>query len=89
MMSMHCTSPVEITTENIKTNTPTGAFDKSQQGPQVILYDMWHGQGWDIATHGGFLTYVHHDVSGAVTFVTPRSGVKMWGIVKVKAETQS
>jgi len=71
---------------NIKTNTPTGAFDKSQQGPQVILYDMWYGQGWDIATHGGFLTYVHHDVSGAVTFVTPCSGMKMWGIVKVKAE---
>ena len=69
---------------NIKKNTPTGALNKSQQGPQVILYDMWRGQGWDIVTHGGFLTYFHHDVSGAVTFVTPRSGEKMWGIIKVK-----
>ena len=45
---------------------------------------MWCGQGWDIITHGGFLTYFHHDASGAVTFVTPRSGKKIWGIVKVK-----
>src|SRR5258705_88146 len=71
---------------NMKNNTPTGALDKTQQGPQVILYDMWRGQGWDIITHGGFLTYFHHDVSGAVTFITPRSGEKMWGIIKVKGE---
>ena len=45
---------------------------------------MWHGQGWHIITHGGFLTYFHHDASGAVTFVTPWSGEKIWGIVKVK-----
>jgi hypothetical protein len=63
-----------------------GALDKSHQGPQVILYDMWRGQGWDIITHGGFLTYPHHNVSGAVTFITPRSGAKMWGIIKVKEE---
>ena len=69
---------------NIKSNIPTGALDRSQQGPQVILYDMWRGQGWDIITHGGFFTYVHHDASGAVTFVTPRSGEKIWGIVKAK-----
>jgi len=69
---------------NIKTNIPTGALDRSQQGPQVILYDMWRGQEWDIITHAGFLTYFHHNVSGAVTFVTPRSGKKMWGIIKVK-----
>jgi len=71
---------------NIKTNTPTGAFNKSQQGPQVILYDMWYGQGWDITTHGDFLTYFHHDVSGAVTFLTPLSGKKMRRIIKVKAK---
>lgn len=45
---------------------------------------MWQGQGWDIITHGGCLTYPHHDALGAVTFVTPRSGEKMWGIIKVK-----
>jgi len=70
----------------MKNKKPTGALDKSHQGPQVILYDMWRGQGWDIITHGGFLTYPHHDVSGAVTFITPRSGEKMWGIIKVKGE---
>ena len=56
---------------NIQDNTPTGALDKSHQGPQVILYDMWHHQGWDIITRGGFLTNFHYDVSGAVTLVTP------------------
>jgi hypothetical protein len=71
---------------NVKTNIPTGALDKSQQGPQVILYDMWRGQGWDIISHGGFLTYPHHDVSGEVTFLTPCSGAKMWGIIKVKGD---
>ena len=62
------------------------ALDKSHQGPQVILYDMWHAQGWDIITHKGFVTYFHHDVSGAVTFVTPHSGEKIWGIIKVKGK---
>ena len=47
---------------------------------------MWRAQGWDIITHGGFVTYFHHDVSGAVTFVTPRSGEKIWGIIKVKGK---
>jgi len=32
------------------------------------------------------LTIFHHDVSGAVTFGTPRSGEKRWGIIKVKGE---
>src|ERR1700675_499769 len=36
---------------NMKNKKPTGALDKSHQGPQVILYDMWRGQGWDIITH--------------------------------------
>jgi hypothetical protein len=71
---------------NMKNDIPTSALDKSHQGPQVILYDMWRGQGWDIITHGGFLTYFHHDVSGAVTFVTPRSGEKMWGFIKVRSD---
>jgi hypothetical protein len=68
---------------NMKNDIPTSALDKSHQGPQVILYDMWRSQGWDIITHGGFLTY---DVLGVVTFVTPRSGEKMWGIIKVRSD---
>src|ERR1700726_186810 len=71
------------------TNTPTGALDRSQQGPQVILYDMWYSQGWDIITHPSFLTYFHHNVSGGVTFITPCSGEKMWGIIKVKENYSS
>lgn len=52
----------------------------------MILYDMWRGIGWDIITHAGFLTYFHHDMSGSVTFLTPRSGEKIWAIVKVKSD---
>lgn len=45
---------------------------------------MWRAQGWDIATHGGFLTYTHYDASGLATFLYPRSGAKIWGLVRVK-----
>jgi hypothetical protein len=55
-------------------------------GPKVILYDFWRAQGWDILTHGGFLTYVHHDASGFATWVFPRSGTKIWGFIRIKSE---
>jgi hypothetical protein len=43
-------------------------------GPLTILFDMWRAQGWDIVSHGGFVTFTHHDVSGFCTYVFPRSG---------------
>jgi hypothetical protein len=55
-------------------------------GPLTILFDMWRAQGWDIVSHGGFVTFTHHDVSGFCTYVFPRSGQKMWGILCVKPE---
>jgi hypothetical protein len=45
---------------------------------------MWRAQGWDIITHGGFLTYTHHDASGLATYLYPRSGAKLWGLVRIK-----
>jgi hypothetical protein len=48
-------------------------------GPQVMLYDAWRGQGWALLSHGGFVTYPHHDASGLCTYVYPRSGCKLWG----------
>ena len=68
---------------NAKSSKPKGTLDKSQLGPQVIHVDMWRAQGWDVATHGGALTFPHHDVSGFATFLYPRSGTKMWGLVRV------
>jgi hypothetical protein len=54
-------------------------------GPQVILFDNWRTMGWDLLTHGGFLTYPHHDADGFCTFLYPRSGSKIWGIIRVKS----
>ena len=47
-------------------------------GPQLMLHDSWRMAGWDLLTHGGFLTYPHHDASGLCTYVTIRSGSKIW-----------
>jgi hypothetical protein len=55
-------------------------------GPKVILYDVWCAQGWDIMSHGGFLTYVHHNASGFATYIFPRSGSKIWGFVRVRSD---
>jgi len=38
-------------------------------GPLTILFDIWRAQGWDIVSHGGFVTFTHHDVSGFCTYV--------------------
>lgn len=58
-------------------------------GPQVILYDNSRVIGWDILAHGGFLTYPHHDADGYNTFVYPRSGAKVWAIIRIKKDLLS
>lgn len=49
------------------------------RGPQFIHFDNWRSSGWDVFTHGGFLTYPHHDASGQLTFSYVRAGAKLWG----------
>jgi hypothetical protein len=63
--------------------TVTGKLDTTHLGPQVVLHDMQRGQGWDVATHGGAVTYPHHDASGLGTWGYPESGSKIWGILRV------
>ncbi|KIJ57509.1 hypothetical protein HYDPIDRAFT_35036 [Hydnomerulius pinastri MD-312] len=55
------------------------AADGDFIGIQTILFDTWRCTGWDLLTHGGFLTYPHHDASGMCTYVSVRSGTKIWG----------
>ena len=43
-------------------------------GPQLMHFDNWRGSGWDVITHGGFLTYPHHDAAGLLTFSYMRAG---------------
>ncbi|KIM90473.1 hypothetical protein PILCRDRAFT_1764 [Piloderma croceum F 1598] len=71
---------------NPKCSKIVDTLDRTFQGPQVILYDMWRAQGWDIITHGSAVTYVHHDVSGFVTYVYLQLGSKLWGIICVKKD---
>lgn len=51
---------------------------KAYYGVQGILGDTERVRGWDLITHGGFLTYGHHDACGLCTYTTPRSGSKIW-----------
>lgn len=50
-------------------------------GPQLMHFDNWRGSGWDVITHGGFLTYPHHDAAGLLTFSYMRAGAKLWGYI--------
>lgn len=50
-------------------------------GAKVITGDTELVRGWDLLTHGGFLTYPHHDPCGLATYVTLRSGTKIWGFL--------
>ncbi|KAI5984120.1 hypothetical protein F5J12DRAFT_899406 [Pisolithus orientalis] len=52
---------------------------KSYYGVQVVLGDVKRLRGWDLLTHGGFVTYPHHDAAGLCTYITVQSGSKIWG----------
>lgn len=55
-------------------------------GPKVVLYDFVKAKTWDLLTHSGFLTYIHHDANGQMTWTTCRNGAKIWIIVQPKKE---
>ena len=57
-------------------------------GPKVILYDVIRAKSWDLLTHAGFATYIHHDADGQMTWVTCRSGAKLWFIIHPKASEE-
>lgn len=63
--------------------TSGGASTKGVQsgliGPQTMHYDTWRSLGWDVITHGCFLTYPHHDAGGQMTYSYIRTGAKLWG----------
>jgi hypothetical protein len=55
---------------------------KKVTGPRALSFETWSQQSWDLYTHGGFLTYPHHDNSGLCTYVFPRSGAKIWTFIR-------
>ena len=37
-------------------------------GPRHLMYDFIWSRSWNLLTHGGFLTYAHHDANGQMTW---------------------
>jgi hypothetical protein len=67
-----------------KKGEPTPKINDKFIGPMTVWYDLLRAAGWDIFTHGGFVTYAHHDAAGFCTFVFVRSGAKLWTILSLK-----
>lgn len=53
-------------------------------GPKLVAYDLIRGRLWDLITHRGFVTFLHHDADGKLTWITPRGGAKLWTILRLK-----
>ncbi|KAI6117769.1 hypothetical protein EV401DRAFT_2072319 [Pisolithus croceorrhizus] len=50
-------------------------------GLQLMHFDAWRSCAWDVMTHGGFLTYPHHDATGFLTYSYIRTGAKLWAYI--------
>ncbi|KAI0061573.1 hypothetical protein BV25DRAFT_1916921 [Artomyces pyxidatus] len=48
-------------------------------GPPFVLVDAERRRGWRIATHGGALTFPHHDAAGLCTYTYAVGGSRLWG----------
>lgn len=48
------------------------------------MKDAFHTRNWDLLHSGGVLTFEHHDAEGYCTFITIKTGCKMWGLVRPK-----
>ncbi|KAJ8690928.1 hypothetical protein PTI98_010546 [Pleurotus ostreatus] len=56
--------------------------------PGDISWDMLALNEWKLVTSAGFLTHPHHDAGGLSTWVTMKSGMKIWGILRPKVFTE-
>jgi hypothetical protein len=52
----------------------------SSLSPFSISWDTWKSNIWDLFTHAGLFTYVHHDGAGFCTYAFVHTGCKIWGI---------
>ncbi|KAI6042282.1 hypothetical protein EDC04DRAFT_2601068 [Pisolithus marmoratus] len=62
-------------------NLPKEGAEKGKEfyGVHTMHEDAERLWGWDLLTHGGFLTYPHHDAEGLCTYIMVLSGTKIWG----------
>jgi len=75
----------EIAAEQCKISWSGHCFHRFNMfGMLVTAWDAWKSCFWDIITHAGFFTYVHHDAGGFATYAYVREGCKIWGILRPK-----
>ena len=48
------------------------------------MYNFVQSRSWNLLTHGGFLTYAHHDTDGQMTWTACHSGTKLWVFINPK-----
>jgi hypothetical protein len=72
--------------DNYGPNAVPGSLNSKYLGPQVILMDNWLTNMWNLLTHLGFLTFLHHDTDGFATWLFQRGddGAKIWAYLKIK-----
>lgn len=63
-------------------------MEKTYYGVQFISCNTERVQDWDLLTHGGFLTYPHHNASENCTYVTTWSGSKIWAYIDMPGKIQ-
>ncbi|KAI6145420.1 hypothetical protein BKA82DRAFT_4016258 [Pisolithus tinctorius] len=61
---------------------------KEYYGQQTMHGDAEKLHGWDLLTNGGILMYPHHDADGLSTYVTVRSGSKIWCFINSPGSSQ-
>ncbi|KDQ49259.1 hypothetical protein JAAARDRAFT_51810 [Jaapia argillacea MUCL 33604] len=55
-------------------------------GPQTMNPDAVTLMQWDLLTHGGYLTNLHHDPAGTATWMAILYGLKFWNLLEVNTE---
>ena len=64
--------------------TYCGPGSHIHNGPKVMLHGFLRAWGWHLLMHGGFVTWVHHDTHGQLTWITCQNGAKLWFIIRPK-----
>ncbi|KAF9488677.1 hypothetical protein BDN71DRAFT_1435966 [Pleurotus eryngii] len=57
-------------------------------GKASLRKDMFALNEWKLVTSAGFLTHPHHDAGGLCTWITMKSSLKIWGILRPKVFTE-
>ena len=62
----------------------TCTMDHTCTGPRHLMFNFVQSRSWNLLTHGGFLTYAHHNANGQMTWTACHSGAKLWVCINPK-----